>query len=128
MYRNVSAIYLDVFKRGGLLMDCGEGTLGQLNLRYSREQMLELFKNIKCLWISHMHADHHAGTAAFLAARRRALGDDEAEPLLVVGPRGLSIILKVSHRPSPAAARSPMLHTVSCAMDAVTDCNEWSLN
>lgn len=76
-------------------MDCGEGTLGQLNLRYSREQMLELFKNVKCLWISHMHADHHAGTASFLAARRRALGDDECEPLLVVGPRGLSIILKV---------------------------------
>jgi len=76
-------------------MDCGEGTLGQLNLRYSREQMLQLFTNVKCLWISHMHADHHAGTAAFLAARRRALGGDECQPLLVVGPRGLSVILKV---------------------------------
>lgn len=28
-YRNVTSIYLDFYKRGGLLLDCGEGTLGQ---------------------------------------------------------------------------------------------------
>jgi ribonuclease BN (tRNA processing enzyme) len=42
-----------------------------------------------------MHADHHAGTAAFLAARTRALGA-EAEPVLLVAPRGLAQILKVT--------------------------------
>lgn len=28
-YRNVTAIYIDFFERGGLLLDCGEGTLTQ---------------------------------------------------------------------------------------------------
>jgi hypothetical protein len=32
-YRNVSAIYVHRFARGGLLMDCGEGTYGQLKRR-----------------------------------------------------------------------------------------------
>jgi ribonuclease Z len=32
-YRNVTSIYLDFYERGGLLLDCGEATLGQL-IRY----------------------------------------------------------------------------------------------
>lgn len=28
-YRNVTAVYVDFFERGGLLLDCGEGTLTQ---------------------------------------------------------------------------------------------------
>jgi len=32
-YRNVSSIYINLFSKGGLLMDCGEGTLGQLKRR-----------------------------------------------------------------------------------------------
>lgn len=32
-YRNVSAIYVHRFARGGFLMDCGEGTYGQLKRR-----------------------------------------------------------------------------------------------
>lgn len=32
-YRNVSSIYINLFSRGGLLLDCGEGTLGQLKRR-----------------------------------------------------------------------------------------------
>lgn len=29
-YRNVSSIYINLFSKGSLLLDCGEGTLGQL--------------------------------------------------------------------------------------------------
>jgi len=32
-YRNVSSVYINLFSRGGLLFDCGEGTLGQLKRR-----------------------------------------------------------------------------------------------
>lgn len=32
-YRNVSAIYINLFAKGSLLLDCGEGTLGQLKRR-----------------------------------------------------------------------------------------------
>lgn len=33
-YRNVSSIFINLFSEGGLLLDCGEGTLGQLKRRY----------------------------------------------------------------------------------------------
>jgi ribonuclease Z len=33
-YRNVSSIYLNMFAQGGMLLDCGEGTLGQLKRRF----------------------------------------------------------------------------------------------
>lgn len=33
-YRNVTSIYINLFSKGGLLLDCGEGTLGQLKRRY----------------------------------------------------------------------------------------------
>lgn len=32
-YRNVSSIFVNLFSKGSLLLDCGEGTLGQLKRR-----------------------------------------------------------------------------------------------
>ena len=32
-YRNVSSIFINLFVKGSLLLDCGEGTLGQLKRR-----------------------------------------------------------------------------------------------
>lgn len=32
-YRNVSSIYVNLFDKGSMLLDCGEGTLGQLKRR-----------------------------------------------------------------------------------------------
>lgn len=32
-YRNVTSIHINLFSKGGLLLDCGEGTLGQLKRR-----------------------------------------------------------------------------------------------
>ncbi|EKX40106.1 hypothetical protein GUITHDRAFT_113844 [Guillardia theta CCMP2712] len=60
-YRNVSAIFVDLFDRGGILLDCGEGTLGQLARFYGDEELREIIAKTKCVWISHMHADHHLG-------------------------------------------------------------------
>lgn len=60
-YRNVTATYLNLFERGGLLMDCGEGTYGQLVRRYGQEGALDVVANLGLIWISHIHADHHAG-------------------------------------------------------------------
>ncbi len=36
-YRNVSGIYLDFFDRGGVMLDCGEGSHGQLIRRFGKE-------------------------------------------------------------------------------------------
>ena len=93
--------------RGGLLLDCGEGTLGQIArfLSFSRppsaregcekggmacgndegggaagaEEGVTLscvekaLLELKCVWISHMHADHHLGMPACSSARVRCM-------------------------------------------------------
>jgi ribonuclease Z len=41
-YRNVSSIYINLFARGGILLDCGEGTLGQLKRRLVLADILRL--------------------------------------------------------------------------------------
>lgn len=60
-YRNVTATYLHMFAHGGMLLDCGEGTYGQLRRRYGAAGANRIITGLKCVWISHIHADHHAG-------------------------------------------------------------------
>jgi len=79
-----------------VLLDCGEGSLGQLSRRYGREALAGKLLGIKLVWISHMHADHHLGLLRVLshrAAACRAAGLPE-ERLTVVGPPPLSKWLK----------------------------------
>ena len=45
-YRNVSSIYINLFARGGILLDCGEGTLGQLKRRLVLADLLIMHKPI----------------------------------------------------------------------------------
>eukprot|EP00884_Botryococcus_braunii_P017400 jgi/Botrbrau1/4343/Bobra.0232s0032.1 len=92
-YRNVTATYLDLFDRGGLLMDCGEGTYGQLVRRYGQDGALDVVANLGLIWISHIHADHHAGLPMVLNKRQRQLGSGAA-PILVIGPRPLKKVLE----------------------------------
>ena len=41
--------------QGGMLLDCGEGTYGQLRRRYGAATD-EIIAGLKCVWISHIHA------------------------------------------------------------------------
>ncbi|RFU31001.1 hypothetical protein B7463_g5327, partial [Scytalidium lignicola] len=66
-YRNVSATLIRVPGYGSYLFDCGENTLGQLK-RVFGEALPELLHDLKAVWISHLHADHHLGTAAVIKA------------------------------------------------------------
>ena len=97
-YRNVSAVYMDLFSRGSILLDCGEGTLGQLKRRYGLEGADEAVRNLRCIWISHIHADHHTGLARILARRRELLKEGAHEPVIVVGPRPLKNFLDAYQR------------------------------
>ena len=67
-HRNVAATLLRVPGCGSYLMDCGEGTLGQLKRMYTSSQLAELFRDLKLIWISHLHADHHLGSASVVKA------------------------------------------------------------
>lgn len=67
-YRNVSATLLRVPGSGSYLFDCGEGTLGQLKRLYKPTELREVLRDLKAMWISHLHADHHLGTASVIRA------------------------------------------------------------
>lgn len=112
-YRNVSGIYVQLPRSvmsapaPALLLDCGEGTFGQLTRRFgvpgSASGTLNAPEDpphadaavvaLRLVWISHMHADHHLGLPRIIAQRARAMaeaGDDpRSRPLLVVGPTRL---------------------------------------
>jgi len=62
--RNVSGTLVRVPGCGSFLLDAGEGTLGTLRRIYTPDQLGEIFKDLKMIWISHMHADHHLGLAS----------------------------------------------------------------
>ncbi|KAG9191717.1 ribonuclease Z [Alternaria panax] len=67
-YRNVSATLVRVPGIGSYLLDCGENTLGQLSRVFRHEELINILKNLRIIWISHLHADHHLGTAAVIRA------------------------------------------------------------
>lgn len=69
-YRNVSATLLRVPGCGSYLLDCGENTLGQLKRVYGDEGLKEVLRDLKLIWISHLHADHHLGTVSVIKAWR----------------------------------------------------------
>ena len=66
-YRNVSATLVKVPGYGSYLLDCGENTIGQLS-RVFGDELPEILLDLKAIWISHLHADHHLGTASVIKA------------------------------------------------------------
>lgn len=80
-HRNVTGMYLEMKDGNGMLLDVGEGTLGQLirswKSSYKGENECEFIRkcitNIKAVWISHPHADHQLGIIRFLTQRNAIL-------------------------------------------------------
>ncbi|KAF8464107.1 beta-lactamase-like protein [Kalaharituber pfeilii] len=91
-YRNVSATLLRIPGVGSILFDCGEGTLGQLSRLYGLDELQDVLRDIKCIYISHLHADHHLGTTAVLKAWYKAKHDGMPAPAIATPmmPYGLS--------------------------------------
>ena len=83
--RNVSSFLLAVNGRG-LLMDCGEGTVGQIVKKHGPSEAKRLMDSVDVVWISHMHADHHLGLLRFLEIKKTKT--------VVVGPRDLESLVR----------------------------------
>ena len=79
-YRNVSATLLRVPGWGSMLFDCGENTLGQLKRVFSAEELREVLRELRMIFISHMHADHHLGTVAVIKAWYEEVHDGQPLP------------------------------------------------
>jgi ribonuclease Z len=63
---------------GNLLLDAGEGTWGQMARYFGTDRaqhsnVWQALRELKCIFVSHAHADHHAGLAKILAIRKQVL-------------------------------------------------------
>ena len=85
-YRNVSATLLRVPGYGSYLFDCGENTLGQLRRAYTDPELKEILRDLKMIWISHLHADHHLGTVSVIKAWYEEVWGREIATSMNVGP------------------------------------------
>ncbi|ORZ38846.1 beta-lactamase-like protein [Catenaria anguillulae PL171] len=91
IFRNVSSTLIST-PAGPILLDCGEGTLGQLsrllpvdsdapaatlaptNLVQLRHPTLQhLLSSLRLIFVSHLHADHHLGLARILCETNHAI-------------------------------------------------------
>ncbi|KAF5890065.1 zinc phosphodiesterase ELAC protein 2 [Clarias magur] len=70
--RNVSGTLVNISSTQSLLLDCGEGTFGQLCRQYGNG-VDEMLTKLSTVFVSHIHADHHTGIINLLLQRERAL-------------------------------------------------------
>lgn len=89
--RNVSSTLVRVPGCGSYLLDCGEGTLGQIRRLFPQDEADQILQDLKMIWISHLHADHHLGTASIIRAWQVLQSDQK---LFVVGPEHMSRFLQ----------------------------------
>mmetsp|Transcript_19884 Transcript_19884/g.41926 ORF Transcript_19884/g.41926 Transcript_19884/m.41926 type:complete len:939 (+) Transcript_19884:151-2967(+) len=91
-HRNVSGIHVRMDNGNAMLLDVGEGTIGQLlrakqHQKYrgkGEESLADVLKKIKAVWISHPHADHHLGIIRLLEERQRLVSN--RDPLVLIAP------------------------------------------
>ncbi|KAJ7405900.1 zinc phosphodiesterase ELAC protein 2 isoform X2 [Willisornis vidua] len=85
--RNVSSTLVNTSATRSLLLDCGEGTFGQLCRHYG-ERIDQVLCNLVAVFVSHMHTDHHSGLVHILMERRRAFAalGQTFSPLFLVAP------------------------------------------
>ncbi|XP_051024177.1 zinc phosphodiesterase ELAC protein 2 isoform X2 [Acomys russatus] len=96
--RNVSSTLINLSPDKSVLLDCGEGTFGQLCRHYG-QQIDRILCNLAAVFVSHLHADHHTGLLNILLQREHALASlgKPFQPLLVVAPTQLRAWLQQYH-------------------------------
>jgi ribonuclease Z len=87
-YRNVTSILVEHKPDSYIILDCGEGSVGQLHRHFGREKALGVLRNTKCVFISHHHADHHLGLIDIVQTRTKAFeaAQETVEKLYVICP------------------------------------------
>lgn len=90
--RNTSAILVEVRENKFIVLDCGEGTYGQMVRFFGEKKCRHVLSNLAGVYISHMHADHHIGLIGLLLARQSALqqNNNPADALLLIAPQQMN--------------------------------------
>ncbi|KAH9924163.1 uncharacterized protein B0H18DRAFT_437455 [Fomitopsis serialis] len=90
LYRNASSTLVRIPGHGSILLDAGEGTWGQLARLYGDDGqdtvtgVWEVLRDLRCIFASHMHGDHHLGLSKILAMRK-LLDPAPTQPLYFIG-------------------------------------------
>ena len=125
--RNVSAIMIDRFHLGSILLDCGEGTWGQMVRLLGLRKAQDVIRRMTVLFISHMHADHHLGLLNLLHARTMAIKSiesiDDVPQLAIIGPPSLYNWLDAFQ----AAAKVPLRNTIKAIRNSYRFCSAKTL-
>lgn len=86
----VSCTVLRIPGEHNILLDCGEATLLSLKRYFSsRFEYLNFFTNLRTIYISHLHADHHLGIIGVIkeyTGIQKSLPVNKRQPIFVVGP------------------------------------------
>ncbi|KAK7031531.1 hypothetical protein R3P38DRAFT_2924192 [Favolaschia claudopus] len=90
--RNVSSTLVRIPSRGSILLDAGEGTYGQL-ARHFGASVGDVLRDLRCIFVSHIHGDHHMGVAKILSQRRK-LDPPVTQPLYLVSIHKLHLYLR----------------------------------
>ncbi|EJP61256.1 metallo-beta-lactamase superfamily protein [Beauveria bassiana ARSEF 2860] len=83
-HRNVSGTLIRVPGIGSYLLDCGEGTLGQIKRLFGPKGTAAVLRDLRCIVVSHLHADHHLGMASTIKAWYEQALADKSDALLAV--------------------------------------------
>lgn len=82
-----------------ILLDCGEGTYGQLVRFFGNKKADEVLSKIKAIYISHLHADHHIGLIQLIRKRFAALKDrNSISPVYLLAPHQIQTWLHLYNK------------------------------
>ncbi|KAG8779155.1 hypothetical protein FRC12_024609 [Ceratobasidium sp. 428] len=100
-YRNVISTIIQMPGYGSIMLDCGENTWGQLCRRFgmdhdSAESARSVLADLRCIFLSHIHGDHHMGLAKLLTQRRQ-LSPAPSYPLYLVLNRITELCVREYH-------------------------------
>ncbi|CAE7190402.1 unnamed protein product [Rhizoctonia solani] len=100
-YRNVISTVIQMPNYGSIMLDCGENTWGQMCRRFGVDQTMpenaySVLADIKCIFISHIHGDHHMGLLKLLTTRR-SLTPALKEPLYLIVNRANELCVREYH-------------------------------
>lgn len=79
----MSGYLIRIPKHGSILLEAGEGTWGQMCRFFGTDpkkpkNVWEVLRDVKVIFVSHAHGDHHFGLSKILSMRKKV------RPLLTV--------------------------------------------
>ncbi|KAJ7272676.1 beta-lactamase-like protein [Mycena haematopus] len=93
LYRNAPSTLIRIPKRGSILLNCGEGTWGQLVRQLGAHGANDLLRDLRCIFISGVRIDYHGGLATLLS-KRQQLDPPARDPLYLMADYSVHLYLR----------------------------------